>query len=74
MLMVHQILRNLVEEIRGSLYALICDKYTNISNKKQLTLCLKWIDDCFSGYEDFLGFYEVLNIHSCTIVSAIRDV
>ena len=61
MLMAHQILGNLAEEIRGSFYALICDEYTDISNKEQLTLCLRWIDDCFSVYEDFLGFYEVLN-------------
>ena len=31
-------------------------------------------DDCFSVYEDSLGFYEVLNIKSNTIVSAITDV
>ena len=44
MLMAHQILGNLAEEIRGSIYALICDEYTDISNKEQLTLCLRWID------------------------------
>ena len=38
----------------------------------QLTLCLRWIDECFSVYEDFLGFYEVLNIKSGTIISTIR--
>ena len=74
MLMVHQILRNLAEEIRGSFQALICDKYTDVSNKEQLKLCLKWIDDCFSVYEAFFGFYKVLNIKSGIIVSAIRDV
>ena len=66
MLMAHQILRNLAEEIRGSFNALIRDE--------KLTLCLRWIDDCFSVYKDFLGFYEVLNIKSGTIVPAIRDV
>ena len=50
MLMVHQILRNLAEEFRGSFYALICGNYTDVSNKEQLKLCLKWIDDCFSVY------------------------
>ena len=74
MLMAHQILRNLAEEIRGSFYALMCDEYTDISSKEQLTLCLRWIDDCFSVYEDVLGFYEVLNTKSGTIVSVIKDV
>ena len=74
MLMVHQILRNLAEEFRGSFYALICGKYTDVSNKEQLKLCLKWIDDSFSVYGAFLGFYKVLNIKSGIIVSAIRGV
>ena len=74
MLIAHQILRKLAEEIRGSFYALICDECTNILHKEQLALCFRWIDDCFSVYEDFLGFYEVLNIKSGSIVSVIRDV
>ena len=73
-LMAHQILHNFAEEIRGSFCELICDEYADISNKEQLTLCLRWIDECFSVYEGFLDFYEVLNINSGTIVSAIRDV
>ena len=72
--MAHQILCNLTEEIRGSFYALIYEEFTDISNKKKLTLCFGSSDDCFSVYEDSLGFYEVLNIKSDTIVSAITDV
>lgn len=72
MLIAHKILCNLAEEIRSSFYALICDEYTNISNKEQLTLCWRYIDGCFSVYEDLLGFYEVLNIKSGTIVSAMK--
>ena len=74
MLMAHQILRNLDEEIRGPFCELICDEYADILNKEQLTLCLRWIDECFSVCEGFLDFYEVLSINSGTIVSAIRDV
>ena len=70
----HQILRNLTDEMRDSFYAIICDKYTDISNKEQLTLCLWWVDEIFNIHEDFLGFYELENIKSDTIVSAIRDV
>ena len=48
-------------------------KYTDISNKEQLTHCLRWVDDCFRVREDFIGFYEVKNIKSDTIVCAIKD-
>lgn len=73
-LMAHQILRDLTDDIRDSFYATICDEYTDISNTEQLTLCLRWVDEVFNVHEDFLGFYEVEDIKSDTIVSAIRDV
>ena len=71
MLMAHQIIRGICEKIQKSFYAIICDEYTDISNKEQLTLCLRWVDDCFRVREDFIGFYEVKNIKSDTIVCAI---
>ena len=73
-LMAHQILRDLTDEMRDSFYATICDEYTDISNNEQLTLCLRWVDELFNIHEDFLGFYQLENIKSDTIVSAIRDV
>ena len=63
-----------MEETRCFFFALICDEYTNISNKEQLKLCFRWIDGCYSIYEDLLGFSGVSNIKSVAIVSNIRDV
>ena len=73
-LMAHQILRDFTDEMRDSFYATICDEYTDISDKEQLTLCLRWVDKLFNINKDFLGFYQLENIKSDTIVSAIRDV
>ena len=67
MLMAHHILRDLTDEMRNSFYATICDEYTDISNKEQL--CLRWVDEIFNIHEDFLGFYELEDIKSDTIVS-----
>ena len=72
--MAHQILRDLANEMKDKYYATICDEYTDVSNKEQLTLCLRWVDDLFEIHEDFLGFYEIPNIKSETIVSAITDI
>ena len=60
--------------MRDSFYATTCDEYTDISNKEQLALSLRWVDEIFNINEDFLGFYQSDNIKSDTIVSAIRDV
>ena len=51
----------------------MCDEYTDISNKQQLSMCVRWIDDSLDPHEDYLGFYELANIVSDTIVSAIKD-
>ena len=41
-------------------FAPIADEYTDISNKEQVSICVRWIDpESLSAYEDFLGFYEV---------------
>ena len=32
---------NLVSEIRGGIFSIICDEYTDISNKEHLTICFR---------------------------------
>ena len=49
----------------------MCDEYTDVSNKQQLSMCVRWIDDSLNPHEDFLGFYELPNIASDTIVYAM---
>ena len=73
-IMNHQIIGNIVEDIGVKIFSIIADEYTDISNKEQLTLCLRWIDDNLEAREDFLGFYNIPNINADTIVSVIKDV
>ena len=61
-------------QLKKRFFALIADEYTDISNREQLSLCLRWVDDALVPHETFLGFYEVPNIQSTTIVKAILDV
>ena len=72
--MANQILSGMADQLRCSYFSIICDEYTDISNKGQLKFCLRWVDESFNEHEDFLGFYEVPNIKSDTIVSALRDI
>ena len=73
-LIAHHILRDLTDEMKDSFFATIYDEYTDISNKEQLTLCLRWVYEIFNIHEYFLGFYVLENIKSDTIISAIRDI
>ncbi|XP_061194819.1 uncharacterized protein LOC133202983 [Saccostrea echinata] len=51
----------------------MADETTDISNREQLVICLRYIDDQFVPQEIFVGFYEVDDIKADTIVSTITD-
>ena len=72
-IMSKQILRKKIYDVNSRLFSLMCDEYTDVSNKQQLSMCVGWIDGSLNPHEDFLGFYEFQNITSDTIVSAIKD-
>ena len=55
------------------MFSLMCDEYTDVSNKQKLSMWVRWIDNSLNPHEDFLGFYELPNIASDTIVNATRD-
>ena len=42
--MANHVIRDVVSEIRGSFFSIICDEYTDISNKEQLAICIRWVD------------------------------
>ena len=70
------VIRDLVSEIMGGFFSIICDEYTDISNKikEQLTICIRWVDKELEAHEEFFGFYNVPDIVSETILSTIKDV
>ena len=69
-----QVLRKKLYDINNrKMFAVMCDEYTDISNKQQLSFCVRWVDEALNSHEDFLGFYEIPNIRSDTIVLAMKD-
>ena len=71
--MANQINRDITANIRNNFYS-ICDEYTYISNKEQLSFCILWVDKFLVAHEEFLGFYEVPHIKSETLVKIIKDI
>ena len=74
--MANYVIGDLVSEICGGFFPIICDEYTDISNKEQLTICIRWVDEQLKAHEDFFGFYNynIPDIGAETIVSAVKDV
>ena len=58
--------------IRGGLFSIICNEYTDISNKEQLITCIRWVDKELKAHEDF-GFYNVFDIGAENLLSAIMN-
>ena len=67
-------LHTIASEIRDAGYfCLECDEVTDSSNKEQVIVCLRWVDDKFEPHEDFIGLYQVSDIKSDTIVHVLKD-
>jgi hypothetical protein len=54
-------------------FPLMADETTDISNKEQLVICFRWVDEKFIPHEEFVGLYEIENIEANTIFSSIQD-
>lgn len=66
--------REVVTSLDNSFSSILCDEYTDVSNKEQLTLCVRRIDKELEAHEDFLGLVNIPNIRADTIEAVIKDV
>ena len=55
-------------------FSIIADEGTDVSSKEQLSFCLLSVDKNLNAFEDFIGFYQLENIKSDTIVQVIKDI
>ena len=46
---------------------------TDSSNREQVIVCLRWIDEHFEAREEFIGLQKVDQIDSDTIVAVLKD-
>ena len=73
-IMANHVIRDIVSDIGNGFFSIISDEYTDVSNKEQLTICIRWVDKHLNPHEDFFGFFNIPNISAETIVTAINDV
>ena len=53
-------------------FSIIADESTDMSNKEQLSFCLRSLDENLNAFEYLLGFYQLENIQSDTMVHVIK--
>lgn len=56
-----------------SWYAIIADEATDVANREQLNLTLRWVDDEYAVNEDPVGLFVLPNTTADTITSVIKD-
>lgn len=52
---------------------LMMDETTDVSNKEQSVIVLRWISEDFEVNEEFLGLYNVPSIDAATLTIAAKD-
>lgn len=68
-------LRRIINDVRAAgNYAILVDETRDVSNKEQLTLIIRWVDNEFEIHEDFVGFMSMDKVDSESLTGAIKDV
>jgi len=69
------ILQSITNNIQDAkFFAMMADKCFDVSNQKQLTICLRWVDDSLEVHKDFLCLHNIPDTMADNITAAIKDV
>ena len=69
-----QILRSIATSIQKARhFALMADEVTDSSNKEQLVICLRSVDDNFQPSDDIIGLHHVESIKADVLVACLKD-
>ena len=68
------VLRDIVSNIRSSVFTFMLDEATDISNTEQVVFVLRWVDDRLDVHEDFVGLYSTASLTADSLISIIQDV
>ena len=73
-IMSSHILRKLSRDIQErGWFTIMADECTDVANKEQFTICIRWINKNIEDHAYFIGLYEVEDITSESLVHAIKD-
>ena len=71
----NRILREICDLIRGApFYSTMADEVTDSSNREQVLVCLRWVDQHFESHEEFVGLLVVDTVASDRITTLLKDV
>jgi len=67
-------LRETLQDIRSAeWFSLIVDVATDVSNREQLAVCIRWVDKEFNIHEDPVELIQVPKTNSLTLTGTLKD-
>ncbi len=73
--MANTTIKDIASSIKASkFYTIMADEVTDASNREQVVICFRWVDNNFEPHEDFIGLYKVDTIKADAIVAVLKDV
>ena len=74
-IMALKIIRKIAVSLQGSdFFMIMADETINASNKEQVIICMRWVDNDFEAHEEFIGMHVVDSIDASTLYQVIKDV
>ncbi len=52
----------------------MADETTDSSNREQVVICLRWVDNSLNSHEEFIGLQQVDRIDAATITLTTKDI
>ena len=69
-----QVLREIAGSIQKAKYfSLMADEVTDVSNREQVAICIRWVDIDFQPHEEFIGLYKANTIAAVELVAILKD-
>ena len=54
-------------------FMIMADETADVSNKEQLVICIRWVDDCFVIHSDFNGMYPLERTTADQVVAILKN-
>ena len=70
---------NMVQQISASIvsnsfFSIMADACMEVANKEQFFVCIRWVDETLTDYEDVIRVYNLGTIDADALTAAIHNV
>jgi len=73
-IMALNIQRQISAKIQDAVYYSIMADETDVSNKEQIVICIRWVDNNLVAHEDFIGLHPLHRTDANTITNLLKDI